>query len=242
MPATSPYTSLVRRYARYAPRYDRRWARYNEATIAAAERLILAHAPAPGRSPSALLDVGCGTGLLAQRLRRRMPELLITGVDVSEDMLDRARHKFADDGRARFITASAESLPVADETYDIVTCTSAFHLIRDQRAALAEFRRALVPGGVLVLLDWDRRAAAVRLISAFYRAFGRHRRRILRLDEACDMIDETDFEIIEARAHKATALWGISTIVALKPAATMVAMKPVSRAVRIESCPAARCR
>jgi ubiquinone/menaquinone biosynthesis C-methylase UbiE len=226
MPTSAPYSSLVRRYARYAPDYDRRWARYNEATLAIAERLITRHAP----RAAALLDVGCGTGLLAQRLRRRRPELHLIGVDVCEDMLDRARHKFAGDCRAEFISATAEALPFADESCDVVACTSAFHLVRDQETALAEFHRVLVPGGILVLLDWDRRAAAVRLVSALYRAVGRHRRRILRHDEAYGMIDQADFEIIEAHSHKATAIWGISAIVARSPALFTVNVPPASRA------------
>lgn len=213
MTSSDSYDVLVRSYAGHARRYDRRWARYNEATLSRAEQLVTNHA----RRPVAMLDVACGTGLLAERIRRRFPNLIITGVDVSEEMLALARRKFADDRRAEWLVARAESLPVESDRYDVVTCTNAFHLFRHQSDALAEFRRVLAPGGVLVLVDWDRHYPTMRLLSAFYRVFGHHRRHIHDLAEARSMLDAADFDLEEAESYRATTFWGMIAAAARKP-------------------------
>jgi ubiquinone/menaquinone biosynthesis C-methylase UbiE len=98
--------------------------------------------------PARVLDVGCGTALLAARVERELPGARVVGCDFSRGMLARA----AAEGRlARRVQASAQALPFGDEHFDAVVSTEAFHWFPEPRAALAEMRRVLVPGGRLLV-------------------------------------------------------------------------------------------
>lgn len=104
--------------------------------------------------PDAVLDLGCGTGQLVQRLAERFPDAAIFGADLSNGMLERAAARAdTEDGDplAGFVRADAQRLPLADASLDVVTCTESFHWYADQEAAVAELARLLRPGGSLVI-------------------------------------------------------------------------------------------
>jgi ubiquinone/menaquinone biosynthesis C-methylase UbiE len=94
-----------------------------------------------------VLDVGCGTGILATRIQQVLRPERVIGCDPSEGMLDKAR---ARSGDVRWVHGSAERLPLEDGAVDAVVSTEAFQFF-DQAAALREFHRVLEPGGSLVL-------------------------------------------------------------------------------------------
>jgi ubiquinone/menaquinone biosynthesis C-methylase UbiE len=109
-----------------------------------------------------VLDVGCGTGLLAARLRRELPRVRVVGCDFSHGMLAHAARR---SDPAALVQATALALPFADARFDAVVSTEAFHWFPDPVRALREFRRVLAPGGrILVSLvnppaEWMSRAA-----------------------------------------------------------------------------------
>jgi ubiquinone/menaquinone biosynthesis C-methylase UbiE len=104
-----------------------------------------------------VLDVGCGTGLFARRILDRHPTATVTGVDLSECMLDCARKNCADLGdRVNLLHADAEHLPFHDDSFDLVTCIHSFHHYPHQGRVLVEMRRVLKAGGDLVILDANR--------------------------------------------------------------------------------------
>lgn len=89
-------------------------------------------------------DIACGTGILASRIQAELHQATVFGVDMSDGMLAKARARCA---QVQWRKAPAEQLPFADSSLDAVVTTSAFHFF-DQPAALAEFYRVLVPGGM----------------------------------------------------------------------------------------------
>jgi ubiquinone/menaquinone biosynthesis C-methylase UbiE len=103
-----------------------------------------------------VLDVGCGTGQLLCRLADAYPRLTLQGADLSQPYLAEARRRL-DRRRARAALAQAagEALPLRDASVDIITSVFLLHeLPRAVRlAVLAEMRRVLRPGGLLVLTD-----------------------------------------------------------------------------------------
>ena len=105
--------------------------------------------------PDAVLDLGCGTGQLTQRLGEQFPDASIVGADLSNGMLERAAQRAeAHDARAEisgFVRADAQRLPLADASFDVITCTESFHWYADQEAAVSELGRLLRPGGRLVI-------------------------------------------------------------------------------------------
>jgi len=121
-------------------------------------------------SPQRVLDMGCGTGLLTDRIRGELPDALVVGCDFSGGML---RHA-AERTRAVWWTrGDAHRLPLRDASFDVIVSTEAFHWFPDQQRALAEFYRVLAPKGRLhVALVNTPSVAASELIRMGSRLFG----------------------------------------------------------------------
>lgn len=213
MPVMERETPILRRYALWAPRYDRLWARYSATTLAHADALVARHAS----HPTSILDVACGTGLFARLLLRRYSAARITGVDLSPDMLKQALARFNGEQRVRWRRASAERLPADSAEFDVVTCNNAFHLIPNQAAALAEFRRVLKPGGILIVIDWDRHAPTIKLVNLNYSVFGRHPRHIMNAQELKETVARAGLDIVHTERFAATWFWRVAAVVARKP-------------------------
>ncbi|MBN2107985.1 MAG: methyltransferase domain-containing protein [Deltaproteobacteria bacterium] len=100
-----------------------------------------------------ILDVGCGTGVVARRAAE-IPGVsgTIIGLDISPDMLAVARTAFIA-GRASidWIEGDAADMPFEDGRFDVVLCQFSFMFMADKAAALREMRRVLAPGGTLGL-------------------------------------------------------------------------------------------
>ncbi|MBU4199977.1 MAG: class I SAM-dependent methyltransferase [Verrucomicrobia bacterium] len=96
-----------------------------------------------------VLDVGCGTGNLTVALLRRLgPAGRVMAIDISDQMLARAKGKVSD-ARVTWRHASADRLPAADEEIDRVLCFSVWPHLENPAAAVTEFYRVLRPGGFL---------------------------------------------------------------------------------------------
>ena len=104
----------------------------------------MANIPAP-----LILDVACGTGRLPKTLLNQ-PDFKgkIIGLDASRQMLAEAARALGDE--APLIWQSAERLPFDDDTFDAVTCLEALEFMPSTARALAEIRRVLRPGGLLL--------------------------------------------------------------------------------------------
>lgn len=108
--------------------------------------------------PFRILDVATGTGDLAIALARRIPQVDVTGVDISENMLVAGREKvsrtrFA--GRIVLRTGDAEALEFGDEEFDCVTVAFGVRNFGDIPRGLGEMRRVLRPGGRCYVLEFS---------------------------------------------------------------------------------------
>ena len=112
---------------------------------------------APGES---VLDVGCGTGSLALAAKRRVGRTgMVTGIDASPEMIERARRKATNNGDGiHFEVARVESLPFPNESFDAVLSTLMMHhLPRPTRErCVSEMRRVLRPGGRMLVVDFEK--------------------------------------------------------------------------------------
>ncbi len=102
------------------------------------------------------LDVACGTGDLGFSLAARLPELRVTGVDPSAEMLAiaDARAKAQATERVTFRLGELAALPVEASRIDVITAGYGFRNVPDLAAAVRECARVLRPGGTLGSLDF----------------------------------------------------------------------------------------
>lgn len=172
-----------------------------------------------------VLDVGCGTGQLAARLRRELPRTQIVGCDFSAGMLAAAR---ARDRRADWVQGDAGRLPFADAAFDAVVSTEAFHWFPDPRRALAEFRRVLRPGGRLLLALVNPRFPAIgRIVEMASRVVGQPFRWPTR-DELRDVVQAAGFHV-----ERQVRIIRLPGAILLPPALTVATVPPPkSRAPR----------
>jgi arsenite methyltransferase len=104
----------------------------------------------------AVLDIGSGAGndsLVAAQMVG--PEGSVTGLDMTPEMLAKARAAAADMGatNATFVEGEAENLPFEDETFDVVISNGVIDLIPDKDAVYSEIHRVLRPGGRIQVAD-----------------------------------------------------------------------------------------
>ncbi|HEY7205717.1 MAG TPA: methyltransferase domain-containing protein [Methylomirabilota bacterium] len=157
-----------------------------------AERMIEWARPRPGQR---VLDVGCGTGIVARRAAACVgADGRITGVDASPGMLAVARAAATREGRSiDWRQGRAEALPFADGAFDVVLCQYALMFFADPSAALGEMRRVLAAGGRAMLSVWqglDRHPFYQLLDRAIERQLGTSGvRDIFALGDAADLRD-----------------------------------------------------
>jgi SAM-dependent methyltransferase len=114
------------------------------------------------------LDVGCGTGALAQVVLEHGLASRVVGVDSSDGMLAYARSQEPHPAVA-FRLGAANSLPVDDGTFDVAVSALVLNFLPDPAPALAEMRRAVAPGGTIAAYVWDY-AGEMQLIRHFWDA------------------------------------------------------------------------
>ena len=100
--------------------------------------------------PTAILDIGCGTGRLIRRMQACWPTATFIGIDASEGMVSVAHNLTRE---ATFYQASAEHFPLKATSVDLVTTTMSFHHWSDQAQGVSETCRVLRQGGFFVLAD-----------------------------------------------------------------------------------------
>lgn len=109
------------------------------------------------RSGERVLDVACGTGVVARLAAQRVgPTGVVVGLDLNPGMLAVAAASEAGPGRAPITwrEASATSMPFPDSAFDIVYCQAGLQFFPDRPAALREMHRVLVAGGRAGLMVW----------------------------------------------------------------------------------------
>jgi ubiquinone/menaquinone biosynthesis C-methylase UbiE len=114
-----------------------------------AEQLVAAAGLRPGER---VLDVGCGTGIVARLAVEEVgPEGSVAGVDVNPEMLAVARAASPAMATVEWHQSPAESIPFDDDAFDVVLCQMSLQFFQDRVRALGEMRRVLVPGGRALL-------------------------------------------------------------------------------------------
>ena len=162
---------IVAAYARWAPVYDAIFGVITNAAINKTMRVL--NALPPGR----ILEIGVGTGLALPRYRK---EHRITGIDLSPDMLARARGRVEREKLANvegLSEADATKLAFPDQSFDAAVAMFLITVVPDPIAVLSEAVRVVKPGGRIVLAnhfsaEHGPRAAFEKWLSRFSASLG----------------------------------------------------------------------
>jgi len=121
--------------------------------------------------PKHLLDVATGTGDFAIEALKLGPEK-VTGVDISEGMLNIGREKMRQKGLSEKITlqhGDSENLPFEENSFDAITVGFGVRNFENLEKGLQNMHRVLRPGGMLVVLEFSRpRKFPIRQLYSFY--------------------------------------------------------------------------
>lgn len=139
-----------------------------------------------------VLDVGTGPGILLTEIARRRPDLHLTGVDLSPDMIEQAERNVAPYGaRVLARVGSAADLPLPDDSVDLIVSSFSLHHWADPAAAAPELARVLRPGGRLYVYDFSFAPFAALVTSARQHGVltGRpHRRTLVRIGGLASLV------------------------------------------------------
>ncbi len=131
-------------------------------------KLLSKHQPQPER----LLDVATGTADFALEANKKLKPAKITGVDISEGMLEVGRQKIQKLGLGKTITlevGDSENLPFEDDTFDAVIVSFGVRNFENLEKGLAEIFRVLQENGTLVVLEFSKpRAFPFKQLYNFY--------------------------------------------------------------------------
>ena len=168
-----------------------------------------------GRRDLKGLDIGCGTGVFAAKMRSELPGARIWGIDLVRGMLAKGADRWrAHAGHVLPVQGDSERLPFAAGEFDVVTCSNSFHHYPHQDRAVAEMRRVLRPEGCLLLVDGYRDAPwgwfiyDVCVATVEGKVHHCSRRRLQ------DLCSSAGFATVEQRVHRGAAPFLLTEAVA----------------------------
>ena len=153
---TSDPREVAARYDEWAQTYERDLTEWSYQAPAVVASIVMTEHP----DAQAVLDVGCGTGLVGAALRARGFAGRLLGLDVSEASLEIARQGGAYDSVAP--ADLQQRLAVEDDSVDAVVCVGVMTYLPEVEAVWREFARVVRPGGLVVATQredlWDARS------------------------------------------------------------------------------------
>jgi len=149
--------------------------RFNHLTSLGIDRLWRKQAIRAMHPANQVLDVAIGTADLTIEILRQGKAQHIEGIDLSAEMMRVGQEKVNRLGwgdRVHFTQGSAQKMPYADHSFDILTCAYGVRNFSDLDAGLREFYRVLKPGGQLIILEFSH--PKNKIIELLYRLYFRY--------------------------------------------------------------------
>ncbi len=132
--------------------FDKSASRYDEVAVLQREvaNRVLERLDLVKMEPKRILDLGCGTGLNSKALNKRYKKAQVLSLDLSPGMLKEARKHKGWLSKQRFVCGDAESLPLADDSVDLIFSSLTIQWCSNLDRVFSECFRVLRPGGLLM--------------------------------------------------------------------------------------------
>jgi ubiquinone/menaquinone biosynthesis C-methylase UbiE len=153
------------------------------------------------RAGEAVLDIACGTGVVARLAGKRMAQGRISGLDLNKGMLTVARSLPSEGVPIDWIEGSALDLPFPAGKFDLVLCQLGLQFFPDQKRALREMHRVLSPSGRVALSVYspiERTPGANAFVLALDHVLGPNASKIKRGEHSFNAPDELQELLIDA--------------------------------------------
>jgi ubiquinone/menaquinone biosynthesis C-methylase UbiE len=174
-----------------------------------AEQLLALAPAAPGQR---VLDVACGTGVVARLAAAQVGAGgATTGVDINHGMIDVARQVPAA-GATTWHTADATSLPLPDKVFDVAYCQQGLQFLTDRPRALRELHRVVKPAGRVAIAVWralEHSPAVAAFVQVLQRHAGDEAAAMMRAPFAWSDRDEIRRLLVSAGFDKTTVRIGV---------------------------------
>ncbi|MGK7896616.1 MAG: class I SAM-dependent methyltransferase [Xenococcus sp. (in: cyanobacteria)] len=201
--------AVSQEYNRLAPIYDRRWQNYINKSLSFLVNF------ADISTEASILELACGTGELTKLLLERNPQQQITGVDISESMLEIARNKLDAYPNVSLHHTSVTSLPFDNNSFDIVICANAFHYFPSPQLALAEIKRVLKPEGEVIILDWCRDYWVLKICDRIFKFIDPAYQRCYTQAELNRLLKNAGFNLVKDSKIRFGFIWELMAINAI---------------------------
>ncbi len=155
-------------FIRHKMSFFDRWARFYDFPLTsvfyqAIHQRLLSYLTLPPHAK--ILDLGCGTGRLLNRLAAQFPDCQGIGIDLSREMIRQARLTNLHHPRLIFIQGNATNLPCGRGQFDAVFNTVSFLHYRDPQLVFGEIQRVLRPHGYFYLADYTAQQSGIFPVS-----------------------------------------------------------------------------
>lgn len=167
-------------------------------TIKWAVDLVNRAQPRPGET---VLDIACGTGVVAREAAKLMGQGCVTGLDLNSGMLRVARAVPNEGAPIAWIEGSALELPFSSNSFDLVLCQLGLQFFPDHERALREMHRVLSNSGRVALSVYspiERTPGAHAFVLALDRVLGPHASRVKRGEHAFEHPDQLGNILVNA--------------------------------------------
>jgi ubiquinone/menaquinone biosynthesis C-methylase UbiE len=147
---------------------------------------------------SYVLDVGCGTGWAVFQISPLVPLGIVCGLDLSPEMIEKAKQKLSSMNNIEFVVSNAERIPYPSQYFDFVYSTSSFHHYANPLFVLGEMKRVLKPNGELFILESCRKTSpAVWVWDRYLRIFEKGHVKYYTYKELISLLKKAHFEHAE---------------------------------------------
>jgi ubiquinone/menaquinone biosynthesis C-methylase UbiE len=163
-----------------------------------------------------VIDVGCGSGVLLERVLAEWRGVAAAGVDLTPEMLQLARRERRWEAAPLLTAADVGFLPFPDFHFDAALSTSSLHHWPDADLGLREIARVVRPGGSLILTDWCRDIPVFRPLAFLVRLTDPTVTRVYSADEARTALERSGFTVRRIAVYRMAVYWGMMTLTAVR--------------------------